>query len=189
MISGGGRTLLNLAAAISDRRLPAARITGVVTSTPPGSVGYERAKGLGVPVVHLPGHPTAAAFEETVMTMGADMVVLAGYLKRIDVPASLAGRIVNIHPALLPDFGGKGMYGHHVHEAVLKLGAKVSGCTVHLVDNEYDHGAVVLQRSCAVLPGDTPEMLAARVFEEEKLAYVEALGLLVAGKFKAEANR
>lgn len=186
MISGGGRTLINLAEATWDGRLPLARIAGVISSTGPGTEGYERAKGLGVEVVHLPEHPSAAVLEQTVMAMGADLVVLAGYLKRLEVPVSLSGRIVNIHPALLPDFGGKGMYGRRVHEAVLARGAAQSGCTVHVVDAEYDHGPVLLQRRCPVLPGDTPETLGARVFEEEKVAYVEALNALLGGKVSTE---
>jgi folate-dependent phosphoribosylglycinamide formyltransferase PurN len=95
------------------------------------------------------------------------------------------GRVVNIHPALLPSFGGKGLYGLRVHQSVLVSRAKETGCTVHLVDDEYDHGPVILQRRCPVVPGDTPETLAARVFEQEQLAYVEALGMLIDGKVKA----
>jgi len=180
-ISGGGRTLLNLADAIAQGRLPA-RISGVIASTPQGSEGVRVAAGLGAPVVSLPGHPTADEFERAVSSFGgADVIVLAGYLKRLEIPATFAGRIVNIHPALLPAFGGRGMYGRRVHEAVLASGASVTGCTVHLVDAEYDHGPVLLQRSCPVLPGDTPETLAARVFELEKAVYVEALGALLGG--------
>ncbi|MDP1661819.1 MAG: phosphoribosylglycinamide formyltransferase [Phycisphaerales bacterium] len=197
IISGAGRTLLNLHEATRDGRLPSARITGVISSSPPGSEGFERARALGggggggaaVPVVHLPGHPTAAALEQLVMELGGDYIVLAGYLKRLEVPASLAGRIVNIHPALLPDFGGKGMYGRRVHEAVLASGVAVSGCTVHLVDSEYDHGPVLLRRTCPVLDGDTPETLAARVFQVEREAYVEAIGTLLAGRTVLEAAK
>jgi len=192
MISGTGRTLMNLFEATGDGRLPSARICGVISSTPPGSEGYERAAALdagSVPVVHLPGHPTAAALEQLVMQLGGDYIVLAGYLKRLAVPASLEGRIINIHPALLPAFGGKGMYGRRVHEAVLASGAAMSGCTVHLVDGEYDHGPVLLRRTCPVLAGDTPESLAARVFQVEREAYVEAIGALLAGKSAAEGAR
>lgn len=188
MISGGGRTLAYLAAAVKEGRLNA-RIVGVVSSTPPGSEGFAKAELMGFPVQHLPGHPSAAALEQMVMKWRPDYVVLAGYLKKLEVPASLAGRIVNIHPALLPAFGGKGLYGRRVHEAVLAGGVRESGCTVHLVDGEYDHGPVLLRRTCPVLPGDTPETLAARVFEEEKRAYVEALGTLVAGTMNTEAAR
>jgi len=183
MISGRGRTLSYIADAVGKGELGHARITGVVCSTPPGSEGFElagRVVGEQVPVVYLEGHPSAAALEQTVMSMGgADYVVLAGYLKRLEVPTSLRGRIVNIHPALLPAFGGKGMYGRRVHEAVLASGVTESGCTVHLVDAEYDNGPVLIQRRCEVRPSDTPETLAARVFEQEKGAYIEALGQLL----------
>lgn len=188
MISGGGRTLANLAAAARSGALDA-RIVGVVSSTPAGSEGYARAEALGLPVTHLPGHPTAAGLEQTVMTWKPDLVVLAGYLKKLEVPASLAGRIVNIHPALLPAFGGKGLYGRRVHEAVLAAGAGLTGCTVHLVDGEYDHGPVLLQRTCPVLPGDTPETLAARVFDVERTAFVDALNGLVRGTLHTETTR
>lgn len=181
MLSGGGRTLAHLAEAVRDGRLANARIVGVVSSTPEGSPGYQRAWGMGFPVLFLAGHPNAAALEEILVAWRADIVVLAGYLKKVEVPARWAGRIVNIHPGLLPAFGGKGMYGHRVHEAVLAAGERESGCTVHLVDGEYDHGPVLLQRRCPVLPGDTPDTLAARVFEEEKKAYVEALAGLLSG--------
>src|SRR4029450_5553555 len=96
---------------------------------------------------------------------------------------------MNIHPALLPSFGGKGMYGRRVHEAVLAHGCKVSGCTVHFVDGSYDTGPIVLQRTCPVADDDTPETLAARVFEEEKVAYPEAIRLFAAGRLKIEGRR
>ncbi|MFT3684883.1 MAG: phosphoribosylglycinamide formyltransferase [Phycisphaerales bacterium] len=181
MISGGGRTLGYLAEAVAQGRL-AARIAGVISSTPAGSAGYERAVALGVPVAHLPGAPTAAELERQVAAWRGDFVVLAGYLKKVGVPTSLRGRIVNIHPALLPRFGGKGLYGLRVHEAVLASGETETGCTVHVVDEEYDRGPIVLRRTCAVERGDTPETLAARVFEQERVAYVDALNQLIAGK-------
>jgi phosphoribosylglycinamide formyltransferase-1 len=181
MISGAGRTLAYLAEAIAQGRL-AARIAGVIASNAPGSAGFERAVGLGFPVVHVPGAPTAEVLERQVAEWRADYVVLAGYLKKLSVPASLRNRIINIHPALLPSFGGKGLYGLRVHQSVLVSRAKESGCTVHVVDEEYDRGPILLQRRCPVVPGDTPETLAARVFEQEQVAYVDALNQLVAGK-------
>jgi folate-dependent phosphoribosylglycinamide formyltransferase PurN len=93
---------------------------------------------------------------------------------------------MNIHPALLPSFGGKGMWGHHVHETVLKAGCKVSGCTVHFCTNEYDKGPIVVQRTCEVENGDTPDTLAARVFEQECIAYPESIRLFAAGKLSVE---
>ena len=96
---------------------------------------------------------------------------------------------MNIHPALLPSFGGKGYYGQKVHQAVLDHGCKVSGCTVHFVDNQYDHGPIILQRTCPVLDDDTPQTLAHRVFEQEKIAYPRAIGLYAAGKLRIDGRR
>jgi phosphoribosylglycinamide formyltransferase-1 len=100
---------------------------------------------------------------------------MAGFLSLWTIPPDLAGRVLNIHPALLPKFGGKGMHGHHVHEAVLAAHETESGCTVHYADNTYDTGPIILQRKVPVLPADTPDSLAARVFEQECLAYPEAI--------------
>ena len=112
---------------------------------------------------------------DVVRDAGADTVVLAGFLKKLWIPADFAGRVINIHPSLLPAFGGKGYFGMNVHRAVLERGCQVSGCTVHLVDEVYDNGPILLQRWCAVEPEDSPEDLAARVFQEELLALPEAL--------------
>jgi folate-dependent phosphoribosylglycinamide formyltransferase PurN len=97
--------------------------------------------------------------------------------------------VLNIHPALLPSFGGKGMFGRRVHQAVLDHGCKVSGCTVHFVDGTYDTGPIVLQRTCPALDDDTPESLALRVFEQEKIAYPEAIRLFQQGRLKVEGRR
>jgi len=119
----------------------------------------------------------------------ADLVAMAGFLKRITIPEDFINRVTNIHPALIPAFCGEGMYGHHVHEAVVEYGAKLSGCTVHFADNQYDHGPVILQQAVPVLDGDTPDDLAGRVFEAECEAYPEALRLLAAGRVKVEGRR
>jgi phosphoribosylglycinamide formyltransferase-1 len=111
---------------------------------------------------------------------GTQLVVLAGYLRLFRVQG-WRGRCINIHPALLPRHGGKGLWGHHVHEAVLAAGDRESGCTVHWVDEQYDHGETILQRRCPVLPGDTPDTLAARVFAEELEALPEAIRRVGAG--------
>jgi formyltetrahydrofolate-dependent phosphoribosylglycinamide formyltransferase len=104
-----------------------------------------------------------------------DLVIMAGFIRRYLYPSKFEGRVLNIHPALLPEFGGKGYYGHRVHEAVLKSGAKESGCTVHLADLHYDKGQILLQKRVPVLPGDSPDTLAARVFQAECEAYPEAI--------------
>ena len=120
---------------------------------------------------------------------GVELVALAGFLKLLAVPDDFANRVVNIHPALIPAFCGKGYYGHHVHEAVLEYGAKLSGCTVHFVDNEYDHGAVILQKVVEVLDDDTPDSLADRVFLAELLAFPEALQAIAEGRLSVEGRR
>lgn len=120
----------------------------------------------------------------------ADFIALAGYMKLVEpeVVAAYRNRIVNIHPALLPAFGGKGMYGHHVHEAVLASGAKLSGATVHLVDEAYDRGPIVAQRAVPVLAGDTPDTLAARVLQVEHTLYPETLQLFAEGRITVEGQ-
>ena len=115
-----------------------------------------------------------------IRSQAVDLVCLMGFLLLLPIPADFERRVLNIHPALLPDFGGEGMYGNHVHAAVLAGGRAESGCTVHYCDNLYDHGEIILQRRCPVLPNDTVETLATRVFEEEKKAYPEALRRVLA---------
>ncbi len=114
---------------------------------------------------------------------------MGGFLKRLTIPDDFANRVANIHPALVPAFCGDGFYGHRVHEAVLEYGAKLSGCTVHFADNQYDHGPVIVQRAVPVLDDDTPDTLAARVFEAECEAYPEALRLIAAGRVTVEGRR
>lgn len=177
LLSGSGRTLLNLADQIAAGRLEA-QIPLVIASRE--CLGAERARALGIPTEIIPGVIPAPVLEQKLRRSRIAWVVLAGYLKLVDIPASYAGRVVNIHPALLPRHGGPGMYGHHVHRAVLAAGDRESGCTVHLVDEQFDRGTTILQRRCPVLPNDTPETLAERVFEEERLAYPEALRRLLA---------
>lgn len=141
------------------------------------------ARQAGIATSIIPRDLTDAEMCALVESHRIDLVVLAGYLRRVPVPESLAGRIVNIHPALLPDFGGRGMHGQRVHEAVLRAaingGLTESGCTVHLCDADYDTGPIVLQRTCPILADDTPDSLAARVFEQELIALPEALSLLI----------
>lgn len=187
LLSGGGRTLVNLLDAIEQGRLEA-RITGAIASRP--CAGVERAQARGVPTEIIRGMIPAHRLLSLAREHGATWVVLCGYLQKIDIPRELEGRVVNIHPALLPKFGGPGMYGDRVHKAVLEAGETESGCTVHLCDAEYDSGPIVLQARCPVLPSDTVETLAARVFEVECQTYPEALAMLLAkGAARQEATR
>jgi phosphoribosylglycinamide formyltransferase-1 len=178
LLSGSGRTLDNLLDAIAAGKLPA-RVATVVSSR--GDVrGVRIAARAGVAVHVLPpaGRPLAewsAAIFAACRAARADLVVMAGFLHLVRIPTDFVGRVINIHPSLLPAFGGKGFHGLHVHRAVLERGCTVSGCTVHLVDDEYDHGRILLQETVPVLPDDTPESLAARVFAAECSALPEAI--------------
>jgi phosphoribosylglycinamide formyltransferase-1 len=184
LVSGGGRSLENLAQAIERGEVPV-RIVLVLSSTP-RALALERAQRLGIPAVVidperklLPHELSRDAFA-AIESAGGEVAVMAGFLRLLPIPERWIGRVLNIHPALLPAFGGKGFYGDRVHEAVLEAREKQTGCTVHYVDNEYDHGPVLLQRRIPVRPQDTVETLAARVFEEEKLALPEALRMHLA---------
>ncbi|HEY2585040.1 MAG TPA: phosphoribosylglycinamide formyltransferase [Tepidisphaeraceae bacterium] len=193
LVSGGGTTLQNLLDEIRSGRLNA-QIPLVIGSRPE-LVGLERAakEGIRNVVVDRRTYPACADFSRRVVDLCAeanvDLVCLAGWLCLLDLPDSFLGKVMNIHPALLPSFGGRGMYGRKVHEAVLAHGCKLSGCTVHFVDNTYDTGPIILQRACPVLDGDTPETLAHRVFDEEKIAYPEAIRLFQQGRLKVEGRR
>ena len=176
MLSGSGRTLLNLLDAI-ERGALNAEVKLVIASRE--GLGAERARERGLTTIIEPGNIAADRLDALLTEHGVTLVALAGYLKLIDIPARFEGRIVNIHPALLPKFGGPGMFGERVHAAVIAAGETDSGCTVHLCDSRYDTGPIVLQRMCRVIAGDTPETLAARVFEQECIAYPAALQLLV----------
>ena len=130
-------------------------------------------------VVNRRDHDTVEAFSSAIFGAArahdCELVVMAGFLRLVQIPTEWAGRVLNIHPSLLPSFGGKGYYGDNVHRAVLARGVQFTGCTVHYVDNEYDHGPILLQRVVPVQPDDSVERLAARVFEAEKLALPEAV--------------
>ncbi len=175
LISGGGSTLENLIRRIADGRLRNAAI-GVVISSRATVRGVEIAHAAGLPVRVIRRRDfDEASFSATITSAldaaGVGLVVLAGFLCFWRIPPHYAGRVLNIHPALLPRFGGRGFFGRHVHEAVLAAGAAESGCTVHIADNEYDHGPIVAQARVAVVPGDTPQTLAERVGVAERELY------------------
>jgi len=193
LISGGGTTLKNLIQKIgmpdgSGQRLDA-KIELVISSLAKAG-GLEIARAAGIPTLVVPQNKfaTPAEFSEAVFgpcrQAGVQVVAMGGFLKHVLVPPDFINRVTNIHPALIPSCCGPGMYGLRVHEAVLQSGARLSGCTVHFVDNQYDHGPIILQRSVPVLEDDTSETLAARVFAAECLAYPEALRLIGKGRVR-----
>lgn len=184
LASGGGSNAEALLKAMQEPSFPATPVL-ILTNNPKAGV-LEKATRFGVPSVILDhkAYASREAYDAAVVTavqlMKPDLIALAGYM-RILTPVFLQafeGRVLNIHPSLLPKHGGPGMYGHHVHEAVLKAGDPESGPTVHWVTEEVDGGAIILQERVPVLPGDTPETLAARVLEAEHRAYPKALALV-----------
>jgi formyltetrahydrofolate-dependent phosphoribosylglycinamide formyltransferase len=193
LISGTGRSLANMIEKIKAGELDC-DIRLVVSSTPEAKgLRFAEAAGIATAVFERRDFPSQDVFSRAVFdrvrAAGAELVVLAGFLKRLTVPDDFANRVVNIHPALIPSFCGAGFYGHHVHEAALTYGVKVSGCTVHFVDNEYDHGPVILQMAAPVLDDDTPGTLADRVFAAECQAYPKALQLIAEGRVRVEGRR
>lgn len=192
LISGSGRTLQNFIDLSRAGQLP---IEIALTISSRGDVaGVERARRAGIPVEvisrrDLPPEEFDRRVTEAIDAAGADLVLMAGWLCPWRIPPRFEHRVMNIHPALLPKYGGKGFYGHHVHEAVLAAGERESGCTVHFANNEYDAGPIILQRRVPVLPDDTPDTLAGRVFEQECIAYPEAIRLFAAGRLKVREGR
>lgn len=167
----------------------------IVVASRPDIAGIERARALGLPVEVVPRKQFAnteafsQALTDVVCRHDVGLIALAGFLSMYRIPPQYAMKVLNVHPALLPKFGGHGMYGHFVHEAVIAAGEAESGCTVHFADNEYDHGPIIVQRRCPVLAGDTPDTLADRVFEQELIAYPEAVNLFANGKIRIDAGR
>ena len=193
LLSGGGRTLQNFIDRIERGELDA-RVE-VVISSRPGVNGIERAEAAGIDafVVARKEYADTDSFSDAVNEILAkydiDLIVMAGFLSLYHAPENLRDNIMNIHPALIPAFCGDKMYGHFVHEAVLEYGAKVTGCTVHFADDQYDTGPVILQEAVPVLDDDTPDSLAARVFEVECELYPRAIQLFAEGRLHVRGRR
>jgi phosphoribosylglycinamide formyltransferase-1 len=193
--SGRGSNFQAILKAIEAGRLEARIVVLISNKQDAGALEIARGAGIPTSVISKPLFESREAFIQTMLqtleTHGVDTIVLAGYMKKIppEVVNAYRNRILNIHPALLPSFGGKGMYGMHVHEAVLQAGCKVSGVTVHLVDEVYDRGPIVAQRCVPVEPGDGPGDLAARVLSVEHQLYAEALQLFAQGRVQVIEGR
>lgn len=171
LISGGGTTLKNLLHWQALGELPV-EIKVIISSNPTaGGIAYAQEAEIPVEVVRRKSYADAQAHSEAMFTIcrgyQVQLVVMAGYLEHLLIAGDFCGRVINIHPALIPAFSGKGFYGARVHQAAIDYGVKLTGCTVHYVDNEYDHGPIIAQRACPVLPGDTAKTLQRRVFELE----------------------
>jgi formyltetrahydrofolate-dependent phosphoribosylglycinamide formyltransferase len=193
LLSGGGTTLDNFVRKISAGELEAEIAIVIAGRNDCGGIDRAKAAGLHVEVVSRRSFSDVEEFSQVIFDRlrqaRVHLVTLAGFLSLIQIPEDFQHRVMNIHPALIPAFCGHGFFGHKVHEAALERGVKVSGCTVHFADNQYDHGPIILQRSVPVLDHDTPDTLAARVFQAECEAYPEAIRLFAAARLKVENHR
>jgi phosphoribosylglycinamide formyltransferase-1 len=191
-VSGEGTTLQNLIDHIRSRRLHA-QIVQVVASRPRiGAIA--RAEAANIPLALAKRNARSrtefsASVFDPIRHSKSDLVVLAGFLSLLYIPPEYKGRVLNVHPSLIPAFSGEGFYGPRVHKAVLEYGVKFSGCTVHFADDAYDNGPIVVQRVVPVQEDDTPETLAARVFQEECKALPEAIALYAQGRIRLEGRR
>lgn len=200
LLSGGGTTLANILSWQNEGRLLAG-VDLVVSSTPKaGGLEVARKAGIRTEIVDAARYTTvdgsgkksrdyqamSGEINRLVLGGGYDLVCMAGFLCRYYFDDSLRGRVLNIHPSLIPMFCGQGMYGHRVHEAVVGAGVRISGCTVHLADHQYDTGPIILQRCCPVYGDDTAEDVARRVFREECLAYPEAINVIAEGRLHCD---
>jgi phosphoribosylglycinamide formyltransferase-1 len=191
-VSGAGTTLQNLIDRIRTGRLMA-EVVQVVASRPRiGAIA--RAEAAGIPLALAKYNARSRTeFSESVFDpirhSRSDLVILGGFLSLLSIPADYRGRVINVHPSLVPSFCGKGFYGSKVHKGVLEAGVKQSGCTVHFVDDSYDNGPIILQRAVPVLEDDTVESLAARIFKEECKALPDAISLYAEGRLKIKGRR
>jgi phosphoribosylglycinamide formyltransferase-1 len=191
-ISGGGTTLKNLIDKIAAGELPAE--IRLVISSNPAAAGMRFARDAEIPslIVENKNCPSPEAFREAMFApcraAGVELVAMGGFLKHVLIPPDFENRVMNIHPALIPAFCGAGFYGERVHRAALDYGVKLSGCTVHFVDNHYDHGPIILQRAVPVFSDDTPQTLAARIFAEECQAFPDAIRLVAENRLRVQGR-
>ena len=178
LFSGGGTTILNILDYIEDGKLDAEIVLSIASRCDLTGIDRLADRGVDVAIAKQGGDSIEVAntkIQAWLKEAQPDLILLCGYLRLLKIEPWMEGRVLNIHPALLPDFCGKGMYGNHVHEAVIKSGEKISGCTVHYVDEQYDNGPTIIQKTCEVKTSDTPQILAQRVFTLECQAYPEAI--------------
>lgn len=191
-VSGGGTTLQNLLDWIRKGQLWAEVVQVIASRAGIGAIGRAQSAGIPVSVIERKGRPVAAFSDEVfeaIRNAEADLVLLGGFLSLLQIPDDYAGRVINVHPSLIPAFSGKGFHGEAVHRAAIEAGVKVSGCTVHFADNTYDTGPIIFQLVVPVLATDTPASLAARVFEVECDAVPEAIALYAAGHLLVRGRR
>ena len=187
LISGSGTTLRNLIELQVRGMLPVDFRLVVSSKSQAGGLKYAEAAAIPAVVISKNRMQSAEEHSECVFrairNSGAELVVMGGYLQHVLIPADFEKKVINIHPSLIPSFSGQGMYGLKVHQAAIDFGVKVTGCTVHFVDNEYDRGPIILQSTCPVLETDSAESLQRRVFELECEALPQAIRMIVARRF------
>jgi formyltetrahydrofolate-dependent phosphoribosylglycinamide formyltransferase len=192
LLSGAGTSLSNLCERIDAGEVPAEVALVIASKAKAG--GLERARGRGIPAVAIPRreHPDVTRFNDAIHAEldrhDVGLIAMLGFLSPFET-RGFSGRVINVHPALIPAFSGKGYYGHRVHEAVLESGVKITGATVHFADDEYDHGPIILQEALAVEDDDTPDSLAARVQAVERRLVPEAIRLLAEGRLAVDGRR
>lgn len=191
-VSGGGTTLQNLIDRITDGRLRAKLVRVIASSPEIGAIDRAQAAGIPVDVVVRKGKTLEAFSREVfgpIRQDDADLVILGGFLALVQIPDDYDGRVLNIHPALIPAFSGHGFHGEAVHTAALEAGVKLAGCTVHFADQTYDTGPIILQKAVPVEDDDTPQTLAARVFQAECEALPETIELYAQGRLIRDGHR
>lgn len=178
LFSGGGTTILNLLDHIEDGKLDAQIVLAIASRNDIAGIDRLADRNIEVAIAKQVGDSDTTMDEKIqawLQEAQPDLILLCGYLRLLPIKPWMRGRVLNIHPSLLPDFGGKGMFGIHVHEAVIQSGNCESGCTVHYVDDEYDNGPTLIQKTCPIASNDTPQTLSSKVFALECLAYPEAI--------------
>ena len=188
LISGGGTTLRNLIDSRTRGELQAEIVLVIASQPQAGGLKFASAANIPSIVVDHCRQRELVDFSETIFNhcraANVDLVVMAGFLRRVLIPADFVNRVINIHPSLIPAFCGQGKYGSRVHSAVLEYGCKITGCTVHFVDNEYDHGPIIAQESVPVVVGDTVETLSQRVFHSECRIFPQVINAIAAQKIR-----
>ena len=193
LISGGGTTLKNLIDRYDHGELDA-QIAQVISNKPDaGGLQYAADAGIDCEIVDHREYDSVGSFSQAIFDAargaGVDLVVMGGFLRRVAIPKDFENRVINIHPSLIPAFCGKGNYGRRVHQAVVDYGCRVSGCTVHFVDDQYDHGPIIAQSTVEVKAEDSAESLAARVFEAECELYPRVINAIASGKVSTTGRR
>lgn len=192
LISGGGTTLKNLLEYSKRGEIDVDFRLVISSNAKAQGIKIAEAAGIATHVVRRRDLASPEEHSQAIFDLcraeQVDYVLMGGFLSHVLIPADFENRVINTHPALIPSFCGKGFYGQKVHQAVLDYGAKVSGCTLHFVDNQYDHGPIILQKTVDVLPNDTAETLGKRVFARECEAYPEVLQLLAANRIQVNGR-